>query len=214
MPNPIQITVCVIALTREDQINLDPAFQARLTEFFAADGKPYDKSSPDEWRPFNVDTVSDYLKNASIKPSFLSLQLNDAATRNRALRDTRLYIIDPLVLLHTLKGTTLSGAIQTAIYSGPKAFCIVLPVTIPDSLRKDIEACCQSKLPDLWKSWEDQEDAELVLTQEHFRRYLKNLANLLASKPNQDALELVRQLLTLGGVASPDLPRPPQLVRS
>jgi hypothetical protein len=213
MPN-IQVTVCVIALTQGDNANIDPAFQARLAGLFASTGKPYDKSSPDEWRPFNIDSVSEYLKNASIQASFLSLQLDNKATRNRALRDTRLYIIDPFVLVHAVKGAPLSAEIQAAIFAGPKAFCIVLPAAIPDPLRKDIEAYCQRELSDLWGSWEDQDDAEVVLTHEHFKKYLGRLVRLLTAKPNQEALELARQAFAVMGVGSPPLPQPPSLVRS
>ena len=213
MPN-IQVTVCVIALTQGDQKSIDPVFQPKLAGFFASAGKPYDKSSPDEWRPFSIDSISEYLKNANIQPSFLSLQLDNQATLNKALRETRLYIIDPLVLLHTVKSANLSGKIQTAIFSGPKAFCIVLPIAIPDPLRSEIEAFCKSELQDLWNSWEDQRDSELVLTHEHFRRYLKNLANLLASQPNQEMRDLAQQIFNSRGVASPDLPQPPSFGRS
>src|SRR5262245_47800055 len=124
MPD-IQITVCVIALTQGDQKDIELVFQPRLAGFFTAAGKPYDKASPHEWRPFSVDSISEYLKNASIKASFMSLDLDDEARRNTALRKTNLYIIDPLVLLHTTRGTRLSDAIQSGIYSASKAFCIV-----------------------------------------------------------------------------------------
>jgi hypothetical protein len=213
MADSLRITVCVIALTQDDYQGLDPTVRAKLAALFATPGKPYHKSSPDEWRPFDIDSVSQYLTNANIEASFLSVQLDDEKRRTRALRETSLYIVDPVVLLHGPKGDRLAKEIQIAIYAGEKSFCIILPDIFADTLRTELRNNCQVRLKDLWDSWKDQDDYDLVESHERFQKYLFRLARLLTSKPDQNTLASAQAIYKERGVAAPNLNQVPHLGR-
>lgn len=216
MSDAIPITVCVIALTQSDYKDLDPDLQTKLTSLkehydFSVAGKPY-AASPDEWRPFDTNSpIRDYLAKANLEPSLLSSQLYDSRTLGDVLKNTYLYLIDPLVLLHTKKGSRLSGEIQLAIYTSEKAFCVILPDGLPSTLREEIEAICFEKLNDLRKAWNDQDYCEYVETADRLRKYLKRLARQISEKPNPSALAAFQALYHQLGVANPDLYKSPKL---
>jgi hypothetical protein len=218
MPDRVRITVCVVALTQADYQDLDPAVQVKLTALpsfydFATPGKPY-AASPDEWRPFDMGLpIREYLTKANLEASLLSSQLYDNAAGPEVLKKTHLYIIDPLVLIHTTKRDRLAREIQTAIFVGEKAFCIILPADLPKELQKEITDLCAAQLRNLYGIRADSDSYEWrVEDADRLEVYLRRLARQLASKPNPAALAVVQALLLNRGVPSPDLPEPPQLV--
>src|ERR1051326_2571780 len=211
MAEPLRITVCVVALTQGDYKDLDPGVQTKWAALFANPGKPYHKSSPDEWKPFDIDSVSQYLADPNIQASFLSIQLDDDKKRYQALKETSLYIVDPVVLLHAATGDRLSKEIQIAINPGKKSFCIFLPATIPDPLRAELIDNCQAKLKNLWDCWTDQDDYDLAESHDRFKKYLLRLARLLTSKPDQSTLALAQAIYKQMGVSAPSLNQAPHL---
>jgi hypothetical protein len=218
MPDPVRITVCVVALTQKDYEDLDPVVQAKLaaaTGFydFATAGRPY-AASPDEWRPFYADLpIREYLAKANLEASLLSTQLYDTSTGPEVLKKTHLYIIDPFVLTHTKKRDLLAREIQTAIFVSDKAFCIILPAELPEPLRTEIANMCITQLSRLYGVRADNDSCEWkVEDADRLRTYLMRLARQLGPKPNPVALIEVQGILQRRGVAAPNLFGPPQLV--
>jgi hypothetical protein len=218
MPDRIRITVCVVALTQADYHDLDPALQATLAALpgfydFGTPGKPY-AASPDEWHPFDRGfSIREYLERANLEASLLSTQLYDDDAGPEVLKKAHLYIIDPLVLLHSKKRDRLAREIQIAIFVGEKAFCIILPTDLPKTLQKEIADLCAAQLRNLYGIRADNDSYEWRIEDaDRLDVYLRRLARQLGSKPNPAALAVVQALLLNRGVPSPDLPGPPQLV--
>jgi len=218
MADKVSITVCVVALTQEDYLDLDPGIQIKLKALagvydFDTAGKPY-SMSPDEWQPFEVGLpIRRYLEIANLRASLLSAQLYDPKVGPEVLKKTFLYIIDPLVLTHTKKRDWLAREVQTTIYTAEKAFCIILPVGLPESLRKEIAEICADQLRYLHAIRDDKDSYEWqVENADRLQTYLKRLARQLGPKPDPIAILLTQAIFQQRGVANPDLPGNPQLI--
>jgi hypothetical protein len=220
MANENLITVCVVALTQGDYLELDPNIKDQLTALrpsfdFATAGRPY-AASPDEWRPFEVDVpIRQYLKKANLVATFVSTQLYDDQASFDVLRDTQLYIIDPFVLTHRIKRQWLSREVQRTIYTAnsDKAFCIIIPSDLPPSLRNQIALLCSTQLNKLY-GIRDQKDLYewQVENAERLRSYLNRLSRQLTSQTNFDVVLQARAILTQLGVRNPGLSSTPGLL--
>jgi len=219
MADKIRITVCVVALTQNDYQDLEPAIQAKLTALsalydFSTAGAPY-AASPDDWQPFGAGllTISKYLEEANLAASFLSARLYDSKIDPKVLKNTNLYIIDPFVLTHTKKRDRLAREIQTAIFVGEKAFCIILPEELPKPLRVELANLCASQLCDLYSIRKNNDSYEWkVEDSERLQDYLNSLARQLSLKPDLGQLAAVKAFFSGRGVPDPNLSGPPPMV--
>lgn len=215
MPDRLRITVCVVALTQADCQDLDPAVQAKLKALpgvydFTTLGKPY-AASPDEWRPFDMGLpIREYLTKANLDASLVSTQVYDNAD---VRRKTHLYIIDPLVLVHAKKKDRLAREIQTAIFVGGKAFCIILPADLPKELQKEIADLCIAQLGDLYGIRKESDSYEWhVEDADRLDAYLQRLTRQLGPKPDPIVMLAAQAIFQSRGVSAPNLSEPPQLV--
>jgi len=218
MAHKIVVTVCVVALTKQDYGELDEAIKEKLDALgdvydFQTVGKPY-ANSPDEWQPFEEGTpIRAYLDKANLKASLVSAQLYDPQRGAEVLKKTALYIIDPLVLTHTTKRERLAREIQTTIYNTEKAFCIVLPAELPAALRGELADVCINQLQSLHAIRDENDSYEWqVETAERLQSYLKRVARRLGPKADDFMLSLAQAVFAARGVARPDLSDNPQLV--
>lgn len=218
VPDNQRITVCVIALTQADFAEIEPDdFRASLATpppfyDFNILGKPY-APAPDDWRPFGGDdTVAQLIKAAGLTLNSMSIQLYDPAASVEARDKTDLYIIDPLVLMHRVKRNKLRYNVQERIQAAKKAFCIILPRNIPQTIRDKLEEACLRDLNDLFGAWLDVDVWEWEVEKPlQLHKFLRRVAKHFSEKGDPSTMAIFYQksndAFGTPQVNLPDLPR-------
>jgi hypothetical protein len=173
---------------------------------FSKMGSPY-AASPDEWIPFGDSRSILQLLKAGLGDFDLFSDSTNLADVDIRL-GVNLFILDPLVLLHRHK-VMLAELIQEHIVSRKdKAFCIIVPQSLPDIFRKQIIELCADK----FKYLETRVDATLsefeVDKPERLSWFLRRVSPYLRGLPNPARLEEARQTLTNMGVPFIELAAP------
>jgi hypothetical protein len=215
----IPLSVCVIALTQNDYHDLEPDRFRNLLDAaadcfnFAQQGKPY-APSPDDWKPFGENwPLVDALRAANFEPNFLSNQLYNTDAGGSVREITDLYIIDPLVLMHRSKRDLLIREVQATILAARRAFCIILPATLPPNLRDEIENACTNSLRDLHRVWVDRDGCEWEIEKTfRLQAFFKRLAHQFSQRPNPANLQTALTIFAERGTPPVNLTELPRLV--
>jgi hypothetical protein len=160
---------------------------------FSKMGSPY-AASPDGWVPFgDTQSILQLLKAGLGDFDLYSDSANLASDDIRL--GVNLFIIDPLVLLHRDKAV-LAALIQEHIISRKdKAFCIIVPQSLPEMFRKQILDLCTDKFNSL-KTRVDATMAEFEADKpERLSWFLRRVSPYLRGLPNPARLEEARQTL-------------------
>lgn len=195
-----RITICVIALTQADFADIEPdAFRVLLATpppfyDFNVPGRPY-ALAPDDWRPFGGnDTVTQLIEAAGLTLNSMSIQLFDPAASVEARDKTELYIIDPLVLMHRAKRNTLRYNVQERIQAAKRAFCIILPSDVPQTIRDELKEACSRDLNDLFRAWLEVDVWEWEVEKPlQLHKFLRRVAKHFSAKGDPSAMAIFFQ---------------------
>jgi hypothetical protein len=209
LPKP-SVTVGVLTLTLGEEAGVEQGdiynelIAANYCDFRTA-GHPYAKS-PDEWVPFGDgksvrQMIQEELKDYDVL--FRSTDLDQFEVRNSA----KLFVIDPLVLLHVTKGTLLITFIQEHIRTSEKAFCLILPESMPRASRNKLHDLCLARLKGLADA--DSSHAEFEAEKPwRLQSFLRRIARRLSGGPDPAQKEALAQLFKGLGLLGEGMAQP------
>jgi hypothetical protein len=217
MPEKLLIKVCVMALTygQHNQIQ-STTLQQLIGDCMPVydlnqNGKVY-SSSPDEWSPFEDNKkIVDFLDQTGFGANSLSHYIYDypqQTGRDAILKDTELYIIDPLFLALEATNAQMIAQLDAVISTSQKDFCLILPEQLTTALKEQLSSIAEDKMPMSKDVYIQQYHGMwLVNSSTHLIAYLNGVRLKLKNKPNDDRLRMFADLWGGGPTGLNNLPR-------
>jgi len=195
MPKPA-LNIGVLTLCRGDEVELEPGPLGEQVKILISNGTLSYAPVPDDWIPFNDGTT--ILHHLEVGFGFelgsTSARLNDFEAR----RETKLFVIDPVVLFHPAKAD-LAVLIQEHVCSrNNQASCIVFRGTLPKPFIDELSNYYIDKFSTLLNCANSSLFEYQVNDLFRLKQFLRRVTPLLGTIPDDIGIsQAVRALATM-----------------